>query len=130
VLVALGLTVAPIPPPLLVLAQVLIGYALGTRLHVARFAELPRAALAATLGSIALISAMIFALAPAVAFWVDMLPITAALGVAPGGLGEMIAAAKISGAAVGVVAGFQFIRSFLTNMIVPTLLKRGLGRSD
>jgi len=46
------------------------------------------------------------------------------LGTAPGGLGEMIASAKVVGASAAIVAGFQFVRSFLTNMIVPPLIIR------
>jgi uncharacterized membrane protein AbrB (regulator of aidB expression) len=52
------------------------------------------------------------------------------LGVAPGGLGEMIASAKALGVASALVAGFQFVRSFLTNMIVPPLLLRFAGQSS
>lgn len=126
-LVAAGLSVAPMPAPLLVLAQILIGYALGTRLELRRFAHLPRIALVGGLAGVALISAMVLVVAPLLSGLTGLAPISAALGVAPGGMGEMIAAAKVSGAAVGMVACFQFIRSFMTNMLVPQLIVRGLG---
>jgi uncharacterized protein len=108
----------------LVVAQILIGFSLGARLKKEDFARVPRAALAAIICSGGLIAIMIFGFVPILRLFVDETPVSLALGVAPGGLGEMIASAKALGAASAIVAGFQFTRSFLTNVIAPPLLVR------
>jgi uncharacterized protein len=40
----------------------------------------------------------------------------------------MIASAKALGTGAALVAGFQFTRSFLTNLIAPPLILRWAGR--
>ena len=123
-LVSVGIPIMPMPGWLLVVAQVLIGFSLGARLKKDDFARVPRAALAAVICSGGLILFMVIGFVPILRLFVDAAPVSLALGVAPGGLGEMIASAKALGAASAVVAGFQFTRSFLTNVIAPPLLVR------
>lgn len=123
-LVSMNVSIATMPWWLIVGAQVLIGFSLGARLKREDFARVPRAALAAIICSGGLILIMVFGFVPILLLFIDVAPVSLALGVAPGGLGEMIASAKALGAAAAIVAGFQFTRSFLTNIIAPPLLVR------
>lgn len=130
-MVASGFSIAPMPPLLLIAAQIFIGFSLGARLKRNDFRRLPRAALAGAACSLALIAAMILLAAPLLQVWTGTDTASLMLGLAPGGLGEMIASAKIVGASAAIVAGFQFVRSFMTNMIVPQLIMRLSGaKSD
>lgn len=124
VLVSFGLAIQPVPPPLIVVAQIFIGFSLGARLKKEDFQRVPRAVLAALVCSGGLILVMIFGVGLILDHLVDAESTTLALGLAPGGLAEMIAAGKALGAAPAVVAGFQFTRSFLTNIVAPPLLVR------
>jgi uncharacterized protein len=124
VLASFDVAIAQMPGWAVIAAQILIGFSLGARLKKDDFARVPRAALAALICSGGLILIMVFGFVPVLALFVDADPASLALGVAPGGLGEMIASAKALGAASAVVAGFQFTRSFLTNVIAPPLLVR------
>jgi uncharacterized membrane protein AbrB (regulator of aidB expression) len=67
---------------------------------------------------------MIFAAVPAFAAWIGLDRASLGLGLAPGGIGEMIASAESLGVGAALVAGFQFTRSFLTNLIAPPLILR------
>lgn len=122
--VAAGVQIARMPGPALIAAQIFIGFSLGARLKREDFRRLPRAAAAGTVCGLILICAMAFIVAPLLELWTATDIATLTLGVAPGGLGEMIASAKALGAASAIVAGFQFVRSFLTNMIVPQIIVR------
>ena len=128
VLVALGLTLMPLPNLLLIAAQIGIGYALGTRIKSADLVHLPIIAASAVLTGIALIAVMLFLVSPILPTGSAVDSRSLSLGVAPGGLGEMIATSKAIGGATAIVAGFQFVRSFLTNMLVPPILVRLLGK--
>lgn len=123
-----GFPIAQMPVPLLIAAQVLIGFSLGARLKRDDFARMPRAALAGVVCGLALIAFMALAVAPLLTAMTGTDLSVLVLGTAPGGLGEMIASAKALGVASALVAGFQFVRSFLTNMIVPSLLLRFTGQ--
>jgi membrane AbrB-like protein len=123
-LVSIGWPVQQMPPLLLVLAQIFIGFSLGARLKKDDLERVPRAVLGAVICSGGLILVMIFGFGWVLMQFVEVTPITLALGLAPGGLGEMIASAEALGAASAIVAGFQFTRSFLTNIIAPPLLIR------
>lgn len=123
-LASFNVSIALMPWWILVVAQILIGFSLGARLKKEDFQRVPRAAFAAVICSGGLIAIMVFGFTPVLARFVHESPTSLALGVAPGGLGEMIASAKALGAASAVVAGFQFTRSFLTNVIAPPLLVR------
>jgi len=123
-----GYPIARMPTPLLIAAQVLIGFSLGARLKREDLARMPRAALAGVVCGLALIAFMALAVAPVLKLMTGTDIAVLVLGTAPGGLGEMIASAKALGVASALVAGFQFVRSFLTNMIVPSLLLRFTGQ--
>lgn len=125
--VSLDIDIAPMPGVLVIVAQVLIGFSLGARLKKDDFQRVPRAVLAALVCSGGLIVIMVAGFVPVLRLFLEIDARTLALGVAPGGLGEMIASAKALGAAAAVVAGFQFTRSFLTNVIAPPLLIRFAG---
>ena len=126
-LVSSGFPLALMPEPILILAQLFIGFSLGARLRRQDLWHLPRAIVASMICSSILIGLMIFGMVPLLGYWTDVDPATLALAVAPGGLGEMIASAKVLGAATAIVAGFQFVRSFVTNMIAPPLILRLAG---
>ena len=124
IFVAAGFPIARMPDSLLIAAQIFIGFSLGARLRREGFLKLPRAALAGLICGTALVAMMVFVIAPLIALWTGSDLTSVMLGTAPGGLGEMIASAKVVGASAAIVAGFQFVRSFLTNMIVPPLIIR------
>lgn len=129
-LVAIDLPLAPMPAPLLVAAQICIGFSLGARLRREDFARAPRAAAAGLVSGSVLVGAMIFGAAPVFAAWTGLDRASLALALAPGGIGEMIASAKALGAGAALVAGFQFTRSFLTNLVAPALILRLVRPSD
>ncbi len=121
-----GFRLAALPPWAIVAAQVAIGGSLGARLQVDRFARMPRVLGAALLSTLLLYAGTALVLAP-VCWWVyDIDLATFALALAPGGLAEMLAAAKAIGAAVPMVLGFQLLRSLVTNLSAAWLLGRAL----
>ncbi len=124
-----GWTVPPMPLPLLVMAQILIGASLGDRIRVADLARMPRAALAALASGVVLIGTMVLLVAPLLALALGVERPVLMLALAPGGLGEMIAAAKALALAPATVAGFQFVRSLCTNMVAPLLIRRWAASS-
>lgn len=119
-----GVTIPPLPRPFLAAAQILIGLSLGARFHLADLASVPRVAMAALLSSGILIALMVLALVPLLHAITDVEHAVLILAVAPGGLGEMIASAKVLGLGAATVAGFQLIRSLTTNMLAPLLIRR------
>lgn len=124
VMVSAGGRVPTMPPILVTIAQVVIGASLGARFRVAQLRAFPRASLAGTFAALVLIGATSVALARLGAAATHFDYPTLALAAAPGGLGEMIASAKALGLAGATVAGFQFVRSALTNLLVPLLIRR------
>ena len=120
-----GYQVAPMPPQLIIASQVLIGASLGARLKLATFARLPRVFVAALLSTATLTLIMMLGIVPGLSAELSLDPVTLVLAVAPGGLGEMVAAAKALGAAIPLVVGFQFVRSLLTNLSAPLLIRFG-----
>lgn len=126
-LVSSGYSVAIMPSWMLILAQLLIGFSLGTKLNIEDLLKLPRTVIFSALTSLALIAVMILIVAPTVTLLADVNLITSALSVAPGGLGEMIAAAKFNNATVGIVVGFQLVRAVATNLIMPPIIVRFAG---
>lgn len=125
-----GFALAPMPQPLLILAQIAIGFSLGMRLKREDLVRLPRATLAALAAGSCLIGAMLLLAAFVLPVFADLDVATLALGVAPGGLGEMIATAKALGLASAAVACFQFVRSFLTNLLAPLIIVKLVGRKN
>lgn len=127
ILVASGMPIAPMPKEFIILAQVLIGYSLGCRLQLGRFAQALRLVIVSGACSIGLIMVTILVIAPALAAYTEFDLTSVVLASAPGGLGEMIASAKFTGASVGVVAGFHIVRASITNMLFPPLILRLAG---
>jgi membrane AbrB-like protein len=124
VLVAFGFSLMPLPQPLLIAAQVGIGFSLGTRLDIADLVHVPKITVGALASGLALIAIMTYVALPFLLTWIDADRLSVVLGLAPGGLGEMIATSKAVGGATALVAGFQFVRSFITNMLVPPIVSR------
>lgn len=124
VVVSAGGRVPVMPPVLVVAAQIVIGASLGARFRVVQLRSFPRASMAGTFAALVLIGATSVGLARLGAAVTDFDYPTLALSAAPGGLGEMIASAKALGLAAATVAGFQFVRSALTNLLVPLLIRR------
>jgi membrane AbrB-like protein len=122
---AVGVRMAAMPGPLVVGAQVAIGAALGARLRVEGFRRLPRTVLGAVARTAALSAVLLGGAAPLVARSLGLDAVTATLALAPGGLGEMIAAARSLHVAVPAVVGFHFVRSLVTNLAAPWLVGRG-----
>ncbi|MGB7433172.1 MAG: AbrB family transcriptional regulator [Ahrensia sp.] len=126
--VEFGFPIAQMPDALLIAAQIFIGFSLGTRLRRENFIKLPRVAAAGVTCGAVLIVGMGLIVAPLIVAWTGAETTATILGTAPGGLGEMIASAKAVGASAAIVAGFQFVRSFITNIFVPPLVVR-FGKS-
>lgn len=127
VLVSFGFPLMLLPQPLVIIAQIGIGFALGTRFRLSDLAHLPLVTGGALVTGCALIFLMTFGVVPLMAAFTDADHLSLVLGLAPGGLGEMIATSKAVGGATALVVGFQFVRSFLTNMLAPTVIVRFLG---
>jgi len=127
-LVALGYPLMPLPQPLLIAAQIGIGFGLGTRLTATDLLHLPWVTAGAIASGLALIATMTYVAAPILSDWVATDRLSLVLALAPGGLGEMIATSKAVGGATAIVAGFQFVRSFMTNLFVPPIILRVVRR--
>lgn len=123
-IVALGGRVPPLPDWLTVAAQLAIGASLGARLRIEQLRTLPRASMAGIVAALTLIAAAPVGLARLAEGTTSFDYPTLALSLAPGGIGEMIASAKALGISSATVAGFQFVRSMVTNLFVPLLIKR------
>lgn len=115
--------VPALPTPLLIFAQIAIGASVGNRLNVAAMSHLPRAVAAGLFSGTILVGLSFTALAAFVSYASDIDYDVALLSVAPGGMGEMIAAAKSLGVASATVASFQLVRSLLTNSIAPPAIR-------
>jgi membrane AbrB-like protein len=121
--VLLGGFVPPMPPPLLILAQIAIGASVGYRLNVQAMSHLPRAVAAGLFSGALLVGLSFFALAAFVSYVSDIDYSVALLSVAPGGMGEMIAAAKSLAVTSATVASFQLVRALLTNSLAPPTIR-------
>lgn len=127
---ALGLSIPPLPPLLITIAQLAIGASLGSRFQLRQLRALPRATIAGLFSAMIFIAIAPIGLAGLMAMVTALDPATLALSLAPGGMGEMIASAKALGIASATVAGFQFARAVVTNMLVPLLIRGWIGRRD
>jgi uncharacterized protein len=122
-----------LPPPVLVAAQVVIGWALGQNLTRDFFRRAPVWLLwsgAVTLGILALCMAAACALA-----WLSGMPLMAAfIAMAPGGMAEMGVIAKAFGLAAPTVTAFHLARIlltvFLTRRLARWMLDSGWVRRD
>ena len=127
-LVGAGIRVPPVPPVLLVAAQIGIGISLGLRFRLDQIRQFPRIAAAGLMSGLLLIMAAFFILTGATKALTGIDHASAVLAVAPGGLGEMIAAASTLGLLAASVAGFQICRSIVTNLLVPPLIRTVMAR--
>ncbi len=140
VLVSLGLAVAGkplsgLPPALVDVAQLMLGWTLGTRLERGVVLGAPRLAFASAV-SMAIVSVLCLLLALAVvAAW--RLPFPAVLiGTAPGGMPELALTAKVLDLGAPLVLGFHLVRIFLCTLFVEPLYRlyawaeRKLGAPD
>ncbi|RYL87554.1 AbrB family transcriptional regulator [Sporolactobacillus sp. THM19-2] len=105
-------------PDLIILAQVLIGSAVGCRLSRKMFAGLGRITLIGLIGSIALTGAMIlFALI--VSHFTGVPGITSILAFAPGGIAEMAATSVVVHADATFVVSCQVLRVLTICIVLP-----------
>ncbi|MDB5540454.1 MAG: AbrB family transcriptional regulator [Devosia sp.] len=125
---AAGFTIPAMPQPVLVAAQIAIGASLGLRFRVDQFRRLPRVAFAGVLSGLALIATAFLGLSWMLERLSALDHASAMLAVAPGGLGEMIAAATTLGLLAATIAGFQITRSLMTNLFAPPLIRWAVGR--
>jgi membrane AbrB-like protein len=121
--VVAGGFVPPLPPLLLIFAQIAIGASVGNRLNVAAMSHLPRAVAAGLFSGTILVGISFTVLAAFVSYTTGIDYSVALLSVAPGGMGEMIAAAKSLGVTSATVASFQLVRSLLTNSFAPPTIR-------
>lgn len=122
VLALLDRPLSGVPGPMIDIAQVLMGWSLGTRINrelILRSRPLAVASVAAT-GLLSLLSVLVGILV-AVAF--DLPMAAAILGTAPGGLPEMAITAKVLNLGVPLVLGFHLVRIFLCNLFVEQLYR-------
>lgn len=124
----LDLPVTPLPYPLLVAAQVLLGVWLGAVFERHFLTASRRYALIAPVAVLVMIALCeIFALGVGLAI---ALPWQVALLVgAPGGVAEMALTAKILEAGVATIIAFHLLRIFLSQMCVPVLVRITARRS-
>lgn len=122
--VGMGGSLPRLPQWVVVVAQLAIGASLGARFRIRQMRELPRAAVGGVFVALVLIAILPVGLAELVNVFSEFDFTTLSLSLAPGGLGEMIASAKALGLASATVAGFQFVRAVVTNLVVPILIKR------
>lgn len=127
-LVSFGFPLMLLPQPLMIIAQIGIGFALGTRFRLSDLAHLPLVTVGAVVTGCALIFLMTFGVAPLMAAFTGADHLSLVLGLAPGGLGEMLATSKAVGGVTALVVGFQVIRSFFTNMLAPIVIVRFFHR--
>ncbi|WP_201026442.1 AbrB family transcriptional regulator [Paramesorhizobium deserti] len=130
VFVLFGIELAALPPFVVIAAQILIGASLGARLPFDSFARMPAVLLAAMFSTLALFTGMLVTVGPLLHWVYDVDMTSLSLALAPGGLAEMLAAAKAVGADVPLVLGFQLLRSLLTNTAAPMIIRAGGRNSD
>ncbi|MCS6853446.1 MAG: AbrB family transcriptional regulator [Elioraea sp.] len=118
---ALAMTGEPLsglPAPLVDLAQLLLGWTLGTRLERGVVLRAPRLALAAVV-SMAIVAALCLLLALAIVgvFRLPFPPVL--LGTAPGGMPELAITAKVLDLGAPLVLAFHLVRVLLCTLLVP-----------
>ncbi|MDF2763140.1 MAG: AbrB family transcriptional regulator [Rhodospirillales bacterium] len=123
-----GFHLPPVPPPVLIAAQIAIGASLGLRFRLRDLSKLPRAAAAGLVSGLILIGVAFIGFTAFVEAFSNLGRLPATMAVAPGGLGEMIASASALGLLPAAVAGFQLTRSILTNVFTPPLIRLVVAR--
>lgn len=124
----LEVPVTPLPYPLLVVAQVLLGVWLGAVFERHFLTASRRYALVAPVAVLVMIALCeIFALGVGLAIALPWQ--VALLAGAPGGVAEMALTAKILEAGVATIIAFHLLRIFLSQMCVPVLVRITARRS-
>lgn len=121
-LTAAGTTPHPVPPGLLVVAQLILGTWLGATFQRHLFASAGRLVFGSILSSLALVTlsagfAALFSLVTEL-HWEVLV-----LGAAPGGVTEMALTARFLGEDIALVAAFQITRIFLILPNIPWMVR-------
>lgn len=111
-----GLVEAAAPAPLLAVAQVVLGLALGARFRRETVARMPRM-VAVGLPILVLHGLLMAALALAAAKITGFDPLLLVLGLANGGAAEMVLTAKAFAADAALVAAYQIARGLTGNLL-------------
>ena len=126
VLAGAGLVVTPdevLPPPLIAVAQIVVGMSLGARFERDRLAAIPRA-LAAGVPILAVIMGVMAALAVLASRFAALDPPALVLAFSIGGMAEMVLTAKALHQDVAIVAAFQAVRAVIVNLFAGTIWSR------
>ena len=123
-LVYLGREPGAMPIPVSIVAQILIGVALGARLDHRRMIALPRVFMAGVAISLILLASTLLAGALLLPMLASVPPGVGAISLAPGGLAELIAVSKAMDLMPTTVAAFGIVRSVLTNTVSAQLVSR------
>lgn len=119
---ATGLLSWHLPRELLILAQLLIGVALGARFRRHALFGLPRVALAG-LATIVLAATVLGAAAVALALLTDLPLPTLILATSPGGMPEMVVTAGALDLDPLLVTAFQIVRVILVNLLAVAIFR-------
>jgi hypothetical protein len=117
---ATGTLPSGVPAPLIDAAQVLMGASLGARLSPG-FLRRARRLAAASIASVAIVSALLVAAAWAIAAGFGLPTAAVALGLAPGGMPEMAITAKVLNLGVPLVLAFHLVRTLMCNLLIGPL---------
>jgi membrane AbrB-like protein len=123
---ALAALPSGVPMPLVDLAQVGMGAALGTRLTRQFLLGSRRLAVAAALSTLAL-ALLLAAAGVAIGLVAGLPPAAVALGMAPGGMPEMTVTAKALDLAVPLVLSFHLVRTLMCNLLVEPIWRLALA---
>jgi len=118
VLAVAGEPLSGLPSPLVDLAQLLLGWTLGTRLERAVVLRAPRLVLAA-MASMAIVALLSLLLAVAIVALCAFPFAAVVLGTAPGGMPELAITAKVLDLGAPLVLGFHLVRVLLCTLLVP-----------
>ncbi len=123
-LVLSGVQPGAMPAPASIMAQILIGVALGARLDHRRLIALPRVFAAGLLIATVLLASTLLAGAFLLPHLAPIPPGAGAISLAPGGIAELIAVSKAMELMPTTVAAFGIVRSVLTNTVSAQLVIR------
>lgn len=123
-LVLAGVQPGAMPAPVSIMAQILIGVALGERLDHRRLIALPRVFAAGLFIATVLLASTLLAGALLLPQLAPVPPGVGAISLAPGGLAELIAVSKAMELMPTTVAAFGIVRSVLTNTVSTQIVIR------
>ena len=115
-LAANGIVAGHMPTAIFFLAQLLLGYAVGSRFRPGMIRKLPRVTAAGAMTVLG-IGAIMAGYATVVSIIFGLDPMTAMLATAPGGMSEMAATAQTLHLGVALVVAFQMVRAVLVNSL-------------